>query len=117
MTHIHLPDKQRADARRGAVMEDRKYAKSHEWVKVDGDIATIGISEFAQVCSLRCTATWCLHTQLRAWVAIVGAQERLPHVSPVSMMSSQHCMPHRQMRHHSGNVIATLAAAGGIMHT
>ncbi len=27
---------------------DLKYAKSHEWVRIDGDIATIGISEFAQ---------------------------------------------------------------------
>lgn len=29
-------------------MDDRKYAESHEWAKVDGDIATIGISDFAQ---------------------------------------------------------------------
>jgi len=34
---------------RRAVSEDRKYAKSHEWAKVDGDVATIGISDFAQV--------------------------------------------------------------------
>ena len=32
-----------------AVSEDRKYAGSHEWAKVDGDVATIGISDFAQV--------------------------------------------------------------------
>jgi glycine cleavage system H protein len=25
-----------------------KYTKDHEWVKVDGDIATIGITDFAQ---------------------------------------------------------------------
>ncbi|KAK9809863.1 hypothetical protein WJX72_000556 [[Myrmecia] bisecta] len=25
-----------------------KYAKSHEWAKVDGDTATVGISDFAQ---------------------------------------------------------------------
>jgi glycine cleavage system H protein len=25
-----------------------KYTKDHEWVKLEGDIATIGISEFAQ---------------------------------------------------------------------
>lgn len=30
------------------VLNDRKYADSHEWVKVDGDIATIGISDYAQ---------------------------------------------------------------------
>ena len=30
------------------VLNDRKYADSHEWVKVDGDIATVGISDYAQ---------------------------------------------------------------------
>lgn len=30
------------------VMDDRKYADSHEWVKIDGDIATVGISDYAQ---------------------------------------------------------------------
>ena len=25
-----------------------KYTKDHEWVKVDGDIATIGVTDFAQ---------------------------------------------------------------------
>lgn len=28
--------------------KDLKYDNEHEWVKVDGDIATIGISDFAQ---------------------------------------------------------------------
>lgn len=27
---------------------DRKYSKEHEWILVDGDVATIGISDFAQ---------------------------------------------------------------------
>ncbi|MFB3896469.1 MAG: glycine cleavage system protein GcvH [bacterium] len=27
---------------------DIKYSKTHEWVKLDGDIATIGITDFAQ---------------------------------------------------------------------
>ncbi|MEN9699354.1 MAG: hypothetical protein RLZZ301_552 [Bacteroidota bacterium] len=27
---------------------DLKYTKDHEWVKMDGDVATIGITEFAQ---------------------------------------------------------------------
>ena len=27
---------------------DLKYSKSHEWVKMDGDVAVIGISDFAQ---------------------------------------------------------------------
>lgn len=30
------------------VIEGLRYAESHEWVKVDGDIATIGISDYAQ---------------------------------------------------------------------
>lgn len=30
-----------------AVPKDYKFTKTHEWVKVDGDIATIGITEFA----------------------------------------------------------------------
>jgi len=25
-----------------------KYTKEHEWIKIDGDVATIGISDFAQ---------------------------------------------------------------------
>lgn len=27
---------------------DLKYTKDHEWVKIEGDIATVGISDFAQ---------------------------------------------------------------------
>ena len=27
---------------------DLKYTKEHEWVRVDGDIATVGITDFAQ---------------------------------------------------------------------
>lgn len=27
---------------------DLKYSKDHEWIKTDGDIATIGITDFAQ---------------------------------------------------------------------
>jgi len=30
------------------VPADLKYTKEHEWVKIDGNIATIGITEFAQ---------------------------------------------------------------------
>lgn len=30
------------------VLNDRKYADSHEWAKLEGDIATIGISDYAQ---------------------------------------------------------------------
>ena len=28
--------------------DDLKYTKEHEWVRIDGDMATIGITEFAQ---------------------------------------------------------------------
>lgn len=28
--------------------EELKYTKDHEWVAVDGDVATIGVTEFAQ---------------------------------------------------------------------
>lgn len=27
---------------------DRKYAESHEWIKMEGDLAVIGISDYAQ---------------------------------------------------------------------
>jgi glycine cleavage system H protein len=30
------------------VPSDRKYKSSHEWVKVDGDVATVGITDHAQ---------------------------------------------------------------------
>ncbi|WP_022660901.1 glycine cleavage system protein GcvH [Paucidesulfovibrio longus] len=30
------------------IPNDRLYAKSHEWVKVEGDTATFGITDFAQ---------------------------------------------------------------------
>jgi len=29
-------------------MSDLKYSKEHEWVRLEGDIATVGISHFAQ---------------------------------------------------------------------
>ncbi len=28
--------------------DDLKYTKDHEWVKIEGDIATIGVTDFAQ---------------------------------------------------------------------
>ncbi len=28
--------------------EELKYTKDHEWVRIEGDIATVGITEFAQ---------------------------------------------------------------------
>ena len=30
------------------VRENLKYTKDHEWISIDGDIATVGITDFAQ---------------------------------------------------------------------
>ena len=30
------------------IKEDLKYTKDHEWIKIDGDVATVGITDFAQ---------------------------------------------------------------------
>jgi len=30
------------------VPEELKYTKDHEWIKVDGNIATVGVTDFAQ---------------------------------------------------------------------
>lgn len=30
------------------IPSELKYTKDHEWIKIDGDIATIGITDFAQ---------------------------------------------------------------------
>ena len=30
------------------IPEELKYSKDHEWIQVDGDIATIGITDYAQ---------------------------------------------------------------------
>jgi glycine cleavage system H protein len=31
-----------------AYPKDRKYTKEHEWIKVEGDTATVGITDYAQ---------------------------------------------------------------------
>src|SRR5688572_4648375 len=31
-----------------AIPRDRKFTPTHEWVKVDGEVATIGLTDFAQ---------------------------------------------------------------------
>ena len=36
------------EEREPVILKDRKYTKDHEWVSVDGNIATIGITDFAQ---------------------------------------------------------------------
>ena len=30
------------------IPEDLKYTKDHEWVKIEGDVATVGVTDFAQ---------------------------------------------------------------------
>ncbi len=30
------------------IKEDLKYTKDHEWIKIDGNVATVGITDFAQ---------------------------------------------------------------------
>lgn len=30
------------------ILPDRRYAKTHEWIRVEGDTATLGVSDFAQ---------------------------------------------------------------------
>ena len=30
------------------IPEDLRFTKEHEWVRIEGDIATVGISEYAQ---------------------------------------------------------------------
>lgn len=30
------------------IKEDLKYTKDHEWIKIDGAVATVGITDFAQ---------------------------------------------------------------------
>ena len=30
------------------IKEDLKYSKEHEWVRVDGNVATVGVTDFAQ---------------------------------------------------------------------
>lgn len=41
-----------------AVVSGLKYAEDHEWVKVEGDVATIGITDHAQVWS----GAWAVHS-------------------------------------------------------
>ena len=42
----------KADTSAVAVAKDLVYQDSHEWAKVEGDTATVGISDFAQVSNI-----------------------------------------------------------------
>ena len=44
----------KTDAYAVAVEKDLVYQDSHEWAKVEGDTATVGISDFAQVSVVQC---------------------------------------------------------------
>jgi len=44
-----------ANANAAAVAKDLVYQDSHEWAKVEGDTATVGISDFAQVSAACCS--------------------------------------------------------------
>jgi len=41
-------DFQNSERGKGMVVEGLLYTKEHEWAKVDGDIATMGITDYAQ---------------------------------------------------------------------
>ena len=45
------------------VKDDRKYSKDHEWVKVEGDLVVVGITDFAQN-SLKLVLLWKLITSV-----------------------------------------------------
>ena len=38
----------RLQIRKMEIRENLKYTKDHEWISIDGDIATVGITDFAQ---------------------------------------------------------------------
>jgi glycine cleavage system H protein len=42
------PSKRRTQTKETTPMSGIRFSKDHEWVKVDGDVATIGISPYAQ---------------------------------------------------------------------
>lgn len=44
-----------------AVAKDVVYQDSHEWAKVEGETATVGISDFAQVATGLCTTCLDMH--------------------------------------------------------
>src|SRR5512141_864326 len=42
------PSRRETEQLMAASPNDRRYSKEHEWLKVDGDTATIGITDYAQ---------------------------------------------------------------------
>lgn len=48
INYLHLRNSKFKTSTIMNVPENLKYTKDHEWILVDGDIATVGITEFAQ---------------------------------------------------------------------
>lgn len=66
------------------VMKDFKYADSHEWVKVDGTSATVGISDHAQVnyfLSVSC------FVDLFLWSLLLVLAIKVPSLCAISFLS------------------------------
>ena len=51
--------------------EGYRYCKSHEWASLDGNIATIGISNYAQVCVGVCVLLSYAWYMIRVWVSLI----------------------------------------------
>ncbi len=64
------------------VPENLKYAESHEWVRLDGDIATVGITEHAQA-----ELTDIVYVELPKVGRNVGAKETIAVVESVKAAS------------------------------
>ena len=65
-----------------SIPSDLKYAKSHEWVRVDGDTATVGITDHAQH-----ELTDVVFVELPAAGRVVGAGESCAVVESVKAAS------------------------------
>ncbi|OAY71493.1 Glycine cleavage system H protein 2, mitochondrial [Ananas comosus] len=46
------------------VLQELKYADSHEWVKVDGDSATVGITDHAQINASPYDSGWIIKVKI-----------------------------------------------------
>lgn len=63
-------------------VEQLKFAKTHEWVAVDGDVATVGISDFAVK-----ELTDVVHMELPSQGATVQAGEGMGEIESVKAVS------------------------------
>ncbi|XP_077865650.1 glycine cleavage system H protein, mitochondrial-like [Saccoglossus kowalevskii] len=44
----HVPHSARYCSQESEIRDDRKYSDKHEWIKLDGEVGTIGVSDYAQ---------------------------------------------------------------------